>query len=286
MQIAYVNGEYLPLHEAKISAMDRGFLFADSVYEVIPAYNQKLFRLPQHLQRLHASLKAIKLDQHIDIDFKTLLETLVKKNPPQPEQGVYLQITRGPSMIRDHAFPKTVTPTIFAYCQAISPHTISQLSKGVTAITLADLRWQRCDIKATALLANVLQRHAATLAAANETILLDGNEVLEGTASNVFIVKNNVIFTAPLSQRILGGVTRDLIIELAHKHKIDLREKALSLAELYNADEVWITSSTKEIVPVLKIDDQTIGTHKPGHVWQRMIEYYQAYKQALIKNNT
>ncbi|MEM1243944.1 MAG: D-amino acid aminotransferase [Pseudomonadota bacterium] len=283
MQIAYLNGEYLPLEQAQISPMDRGFLFSDGIYEVIPVYGQKLFRLGQHLDRLHNSLKEIRLDQHINIDFTKLLETLIAKNPPHAEQGAYLQITRGPNMTRDHVFPKDIQPTVFAYCQAMHPHRVEQLAKGVHTITLPDLRWQRCDIKSVALLANVLQRNTAAQHQAAEAILYNQNqEVLEGTTSNVFIVKDKTIITTPLSQYILGGITRDLVIELAKQNQIEVTEKTISLSELYGADEVWITSSTKEIVPVLQIDDKTIGNAQPGEIWQQMITAYQAYKQKLI----
>lgn len=276
--LVYLNGHFLPISEAHVSAMDRGFIFGDGVYEVIPVFNGKLFRFEQHLQRLKRSLDAISLK--IDLTppkWAAILQTLIAQYDVSA-QSIYLQITRGPAATRDHAFPTVIHPTIFAYSTPLSTRAIDDLAKGISAITLEDIRWQRCDIKATTLLANVLLRQQAIEAGAQEAILIKHQYATEGTASNLFIVKNNTLYTPPLSERILGGITRDLVLELAIKHHISAVEAPIPLADLQQADEIWLTSSTKEIQPVIKLNDKIIGNGTAGPLWQHMIKYYQEYK--------
>jgi len=283
MQIAYYNGNFLPLEEVKIPAMDRGFLFGDGVYEVIPVYAGKLFRLQQHIIRLRNSLAAIELTiAATDEQIKTILQNLVARNPVAAEQGLYIQITRGPAPVRDFPFPEIVNPTIFAYCMPVVIPPTATLAKGVSVITVKDIRWKHCNIKAITLLANILMRQKAKQVGAKEAILINDGEAVEGSSSNLFIVTNGVLVTPPLTNKILGGITRDLILELALANDIPLQERAIPASELMIADEIWLTSSTKEIWPVVELDGKIISNGQAGPLWTRMIEYYQNYKQTLI----
>lgn len=281
MTIAYLNGDYLPLEQVKIPAMDRGFLFGDGIYEVIPVYNAKPFRLAQHLQRLQNSLTAIQLK--IPLDGHTLekiFNEIIVHNGGG-NQSIYVQCTRGPAPVRDHPFPSQIQPTIFAYSVPLLDKKIDELKQGIRAITVNDIRWQRCDIKSINLLANVLLRQQAIDAGAFEAILIDDNLALEGSSSNLFIVKNNNIITPPLSEKILGGITRDLILELAELHNLNIQQKSISLAELFNADEIWLTSSTREVMPVIQLNEKVIGTGEAGSMWRKIIRYYQDFKQQI-----
>lgn len=279
MTTAYLNGELLPLTEAKIPAMDRGFLFGDGVYEVIPVYNGHPFRLEQHLRRLHNSLDAIKLSITLqDKDWEKIFSQLIEKNGGG-NQTIYVQCTRGPAPIRDHAFPATIHPTIFAYSVPLKTKSITELSQGIAAITLSDIRWHRADIKAITLLANVLLKQQAAEEGAFEAILIHDDYALEGAASNLFIVKNNVIITPPLNPLILGGVTRDLVLELATQHHDACEQKNILVSELQSADEIWLTSSSREIMPVIKLNDKLIGNGQAGPVWYKMIKHYQEFKE-------
>lgn len=277
--LIYLNGKYLPINEANISVMDRGFLFGDGVYEVIPVFNGKLFRFEQHLARLKRSLDAIYLD--IDLSpqkWAKIFHKLIAQYANCPTQSIYLQITRGPTSKRDYAFHQEIKPTLFAYTTPLHANSVENLAKGISAITLEDIRWQRCDIKAITLLSNVLLRQLAIETGAQEAILIRNEEALEGTSSNLFIVKDKQLFTPSLNSRILGGITRDLILELATQYHIPYLETTITITALQQADEIWLTSSTKEVQPVIKLNDKIIGNGSAGPVWHQMIKYYQAYK--------
>jgi D-alanine transaminase len=276
--IVYLNGEYLPVTEAKISVMDRGFLFGDGVYEVIPAYSGRLFRLEDHLARLDNSLRSIRLDNpHGGEHWRELLSRLLT---PGIDQSVYLQITRGAAPKRDHAFPKDVPQTVFAMVSTINPHTDE--NNGLKAISLEDSRWKLCDTKAITLLANVLLRQQAVDAGCAEAILFKGEFLTEGAASNVFAVIDGTLMTPPKSPAILPGITRDIILEIAEKNKLPHREHAITKSELKRASEIWITSSTREIIPITEWDGENVGDGKPGMVWKTYFKLFQAYK-ALLK---
>jgi len=278
--IVYLNGEFLPLSEARVSVLDRGFIFADGVYEVIPVYGGRLFRLQEHLQRLENSLAAIKLNNPLtQQQWIETLESLVVRNQgdEQSDQSVYLQVTRGPAK-RDHNFPEQVKPTVFIMSE---PLQTKPPSSGVKAITLPDMRWQRCDIKSIALLANVLQRREAVEMGAAEAILIRDSYMMEGAASNVFIVVDGVAITPPKSQFILPGITRDLILEAMQAAQRFCREADIPESQLRTADEIWITSSTREILPVIMLDDKPVGNGKPGPIWSQVFKIYQDYKQKL-----
>ncbi len=280
-KIVYLNGVFLPEHKAMVPVTDRGFVFGDGIYEVIPAYGGRLFRLHEHLQRLNNSLTAIRLtNPHSETEWVDLLNRLITKNGAG-EQSVYLQITRG-NAPRDHAFPEATSATVFASSSPLKAVDSKLLKGGVAAISLDDFRWQNCHIKAISLLPNILLRQQAVDAGAYEAILIRDGLITEGAASNLFIVKEGVIKTPPKGPFLLPGITRDLVLELAQANQLAWQETSFTPAELEQADEIWLTSSTKEILPVTQLDGNLIANGKPGPVWQQMQQLYQAKKQALI----
>lgn len=275
----YLNGDFLPAAEAKVSVLDRGFIFGDGVYEVIPVYGGRLFRLPHHLDRLDNSLEGIRLANPLSHkQWQTILEKLVEENGGG-DQSLYLQVTRGVAK-RDHSFPPDTEPTVFAMSSPTGP-VPENLREGVAAVTVEDFRWKLCHIKAIALLPNILLRQQAVDAGAMEAIMLRDGFVTEGAASNLFIVNNGVVLTPPKSNLLLPGVTRDLVVELCQQHGIPCVEGAISEMHLREADEIWLTSSTKEIIPVTRLDDLPVGSGEPGDTWRKVIALYQEYKQAF-----
>lgn len=279
-QLVYLNGEYLPLNEAKVSVLDRGFIFGDGVYEVIPAYGAKALRFEHHMQRLQNSLDAVRIKNPLsNTQWLEIIEKLIAATGPQ-DQYIYLHITRGVAS-RDHRFPDETTPTVFVMSSILKPVDTELLAHGISAVTLDDFRWQHCNIKAIALLPNILLRQQAVEQDAMEAILIRDGYMTEGAASNVFIVSNGVIKTPPKDNRLLPGITRDLVVELAHAHNMPIEEVAISEEEFFAAEEIWLTSSTKEVLPVTKINDQAVANGKPGAVWQDMYQKYQDYKETL-----
>jgi len=279
----YLNGKFLPLDQAFVPVLDRGFIFGDGVYEVIPVYGGNLFRLEQHLLRLDQSLAGIKLANPLThAQWQAMLAELVKRNASadSPDQSIYLQITRGAAK-RDFGLPQGITPTVFAISNPLGSPPPSVREQGVVAITLDDIRWQYCHIKAITLLASNLLRQQALDQGAVEAILIRDGEVTEGAASNLFIVRNGTIITPPIGPKLLPGITRDLILELAIANGVACKEGLIMEPDLRTADEIWLTSSTKEILPVTTLDDVNVGTGKPGPMWARMIALYQDYKRSL-----
>ena len=277
MDRVFLNGEYLPLAEAKVPVLDRGFLFGDGVYEVIPAYNGHLFRLAEHILRLNNSLNGIRLPLDYSVEqWQAIFEPLLSGSQ---DQYIYLQVTRGYSPKRDHAFPESVTPTIFAMSADILPFPGKLV--GIKAITIEDTRWQLCNIKAITLLPNILLRQAALDQGAAEAILVKNGYVLEGAASNVFAVIDGELITPPKSNEILPGITRDVIMELAQANNIPCREDIIALEALQTADEIWVASSTREIIAVVELDGKPVADGKPGPVWQKLDQLLQAYKRSL-----
>ena len=280
-QHVFLNGKFLPLSKANVSVLDRGFLLGDGIYEVIPVYSGKLFRLDQHLQRLDDSLKGVQITPPYNHEeWEKILMDLVSRTEGD-DQSVYLQITRGVAPKRDHEFPKNITPTVFAMSNAFSLPDSGLLETGISVITLEDIRWRYCNIKAITLLANVLSRQQALDEGAMDAILVRDGDAIEGAASNLFIVKDNTILTPPKSEKLLPGITRDLILELAQANSIPYKEAIISEMDLESADEIWLSSSTKEILPVTLLNNKVVGNGKPGHVWQQMLSIYQEYKQSL-----
>ena len=279
--IVFLNGHFLPQDQAFVPVMDRGFIFGDGVYEVIPVYGGRLFRLGEHLQRLQNSLAGIRLANPMsDAEWTEILQRLVRENGAG-EQSVYLQVTRGHAP-RDHAFPQQAEPTVFLSSSPLKPVAAELLQNGVTAITLEDIRWKYCHIKAIALLPNILLRQQAIDAGAQEAILVRDGVVTEGAASNVFMVNGGVISTPPKGPFLLPGITRDLILELATANGLTQQESEFGPEALAGADEIWLSSSTKELLPVTQLDGNKVGDGRPGPVWQQMQTLYQDYKQALI----
>ena len=281
MSTAYLNGEFLPLADTQVSVMDRGFLFGDGVYEVIPVYGGRLFRLAHHLKRLHNSLEGVRIADPLSTEaWETMLTDLVSRNEGG-DQAVYLQVTRGVAEKRDHAFPENTAPTLFAMSTPMAASVDIDSVTGISAVTLPDIRWKLCNIKAITLLPNVMLRQQAIDGDCAEAILIKDGFAIEGAASNLFIVSNGLLITPPNGPALLPGITRDLIIELAANHAIPFREADISLDALFSADEVWLTSSTREISPVTRLDDSVISGGVPGPLWRRMIGLYQEYKTAI-----
>jgi D-alanine transaminase len=271
----YLNGEYLPLSEAKVSVLDRGFLFGDGIYEVIPAYFGRLFCFDAHLDRLNQSLQAVRIN--LKLTTKQWLKILQPLLIQGDAQYIYLHISRGVANKRDHAFPEKCIPTIFAMC---SPIAYFPKDEGVKAVTLDDMRWKLCNIKATTLVANILLRQQAVDKQCAEAILIKDGYATEGAASNVFAVIEGALVTPPKSDDILLGITRDVVIHLAQKNSILVKEAAISLENLQSATEIWMTSSTREIVPVITLDNKPVGTGRVGGLYLSMQAYFQEYKRA------
>lgn len=274
----------MPVEQASVSVMDRGFLFGDGVYEVVPVFGDKLLRVDEHLKRLQNSLDRISLSNpHSDDEWAEIFSGLLKKNTGG-DRAIYLQISRGVYPKRDLAIKPGYPATVFAMVLQVTPPDIERVSAGITVITVDDFRWQACDIKSTSLVANVMLKQQAAAAEVDDAILIKNCMVSEGTASNVFIVKNNVLITPPTGHKLLPGITRELVIEIAKNNAILVEEREVKEAELYTADEIWMTSSTREIAPVVRLNGEAVGGGVAGEMWQRVTDLYQQYKQQLRSN--
>jgi len=280
----YLNGKFIPIQEAFVPVLDRGFIFGDGVYEVIPAYSRKLFRLNEHLNRLQYSLDGIRLkNPHSNEEWQHLLEQIIEKNESD-DQYIYLHVTRGVAK-RDHAFPVGVAPTVFIMSNPLLPPPAALLESGVSALTAIDNRWVRCDVKAISLLPNVLLRQLAVDASAVETILIRDGFLTEGAASNIFLVKDNVLLAPPKSNLMLPGITYDVVLELAASHQIAHEVRQISENELHNADEILLTSSTKEVLPITTLDGKAIKNGKPGSLFKKLHTFYQEFKKTRMRNS-
>lgn len=279
--LVYLNGEYLPPQAAKVSVFDRGFMFGDGAYEFLPVFGRRMFRLAQHLERLDNSLRELGIANPLDAaQWRELCRRLID-GVEADDQSIYIHITRGVAP-RDHHFPKHVPPTVFAYAQPLPYPTPEQFAHGVAAIVAPDIRWNRCDIKATALLANVMLREQAVQAGAAEAILIRDGFMTEGAACNIFVVQRGVAITPPKSNLILPGITRDLALELMRKTGMPCEERAVRETELRSADEIWLTSSSREILAIVRLDGKPVGTGRPGPAHARALALYREYKQAFI----
>lgn len=283
MAIVYINGEFVAEADAKISILDRGFLFADGVYEVIPVFSGRMLCVDQHLLRLQESLEAIHMAMPMSVnEFKAIFSDLLRRNEiMQSDVNIYVQITRGVSGMRNHAIPDTLTPTVVAFCTPAKGINREMAAHGFSAITLEDTRRRDCFIKSTSLLPNILLYDQAHRAGALDAILTRNGQVTEGTSSNVFIVKDNQIITPPASREILIGVTRQLILALAEQNKIPYQEAPVAISQLQAADEIWLTGSSKEICPITLLDNHPVGSGTVGPMWHRMMDYYEAEKNYL-----
>ena len=288
MSTAFLNDQYLPLEEVRISPMDRGFLFGDGIYEVIPTLGKKPVGMDAHLRRLKDGLDALSIENpKLDDDWLALVTTLVMKNTEalnSDSVGIYIQVTRGTEMKRAHGYPEDIPPTVFAFAFATAAPPIAdpEQVEGFSVITGEDKRWQRCNIKSTSLLGNVMHFQQGKAAGKQEIILLNRHgEVTEASSCNVFVVKDDVIMTPPLDHQILPGITRKLVIESLELEGISVQQVPITLATLKSADEVWLTSSSKEIGPVISIDDKPVGSGKVGEVWLKAITAFNLHKFEL-----
>jgi D-alanine transaminase len=270
LPICYLNGAFLPLSEARVSPLDRAFLFGDAVYEVIPVYGGRPFRLREHLDRLNRSLAAIRMPvPRTHAEWAAICAQLVA-----PAGGtdcyIYLQVSRGAERGRNHAWPEGLTPTLFAYVTALDPLPAAMLEQGVSAVTTRDIRWARRDIKSTALLANILLKKMAADAGAFETIMLENGELTEGSSTAVHVISDGVIHTPPNGQHILPGTTRDVVTELAARLTLDCDTSRVPEAMLRSAGEIWLSFATRGVLPVTVLDGKAVGSGKPGPLFKRM----------------
>jgi D-alanine transaminase len=273
----YLNGRFLPLEDAKISVLDRGFIYGDGVYELIPVYQRQPYRLRQHLARLQRSLDGIRMgNPHADAEWESIVRELVARTPFD-DQGVYFQVTRGVAK-RDHSFPLEVAPTVFMMSNPLSLPTAEQVERGVAVVTAIDERWLHCDLKTISLLGNVLARQRATDAGAAETVLFRNGFLTEASASNVFIVRDGVILGPPKDNQILPGITYDAAFELARGGGLAVEVRPISRDEVLAADEMWLSSSTKEVLAVTTVDGKSFAGGSPGPVFRRLRELFQASK--------
>jgi D-alanine transaminase len=283
MTIVYLDGRFLPLAEAKVSTMDRGFLFGDGAYEVIPVYSRRPFRLAEHLARLRHTLDGIRLaNPYSEAEWARLIGEVVARNDGE-DQSVYLQITRGADSRRNHAFPACATPTVYIMSEPLLTPPAAQREDGIAAVSAPDVRWLRCDLKTISLLANCLLRQRAIDAGCVETVLFRDGFLTEGAASNIFAVKDGVLLTPPKSHLMLPGITYDVVLELAAQHALPYAVRDVLESEVRAADELWLTSSTKEVLPIVRLDGQPVGTGRPGPVFAKMDAWYQAFKRTVMR---
>lgn len=278
----YLNGAFIPLSEARIPVLDRGFIFGDGVYELIPVYSRKPFRLAEHLRRLQGSLDGIRLSNPCPVEtWRSLIGRLIEAQAFD-DQSIYIQVTRGVAP-RDHAFPKDTPQTVFMMANPLSTPTPELKARGVCAVTARDNRWLNCDIKAISLLPNVLLRQQAVDAGCAETVLLRDGFLTEGAASNIFVVKNGILLAPPKSHLLLPGITYDVVLELAAAHDVPHAVGAIAEAEVRAADELWMTSSTREVLAIVQLDTAPVGAGVPGPLAQRMDALYQGFKQTVMR---
>jgi D-alanine transaminase len=265
-----LNGKFLALAEARISPLDRGFLFADGVYEVVPVHRGRPFRMREHLLRLDRSLDAIRLARPLSHEQWLDILTELAARAGEAEQLLYVQVTRGAECGRNHLFPLAeVAPTLFAFSSPFPQPATETLEKGLSAVLLQDIRWDRCDIKSVALLANLLLRQQAHEMGAAEALLVRNGELLEGSSSTVFVVTRGLLATPPNSHHILPGTSRDAVIDLAKDWR-PCEIRPITTAELETCDEVWIASAGRGVLPVTRIDGRPVGDGRPGRAWSSM----------------
>lgn len=278
----YLNGEFMPLAAARIPVLDRGFIFGDGVYEYIPVYSAKPFRMREHLARLQASLDGIRLPNPYAAEvWQQRIHALIAAQDFD-DQALYIQITRGVAP-RDAAFPANTPPTVFMMAHPLPTPSTELKASGVNAITAADNRWLRCDIKAVSLLPNVLLRQMSVDAGCAETVLLRDGFLTEGTASSIFVVQAGVLLAPPKSHLVLPGITYDIVLELAARHGIPCRVRPISETEVRSADELWLASSPKEVLAIVTLDGKPVGDGRPGPMIRRMDALYQQYKMDVMR---
>ena len=280
--MVFLNGRFIPIEEARVPVLDRGFIFGDGVYELVPVYSRVPFRVEEHLARLERSLAATRIRNPYSRDeWRDLIGQLVAKQPYE-DQGVYFQVTRGVAK-RDHAFPQDATPTVFIMANPLVNPPRDLVERGAAAVTAQDNRWHRCNIKSISLIGNILLRQLSADAGATETILFRDGHLTEAAACNVFVVQGGVIQGPPKSNLILPGITYDVVVELAQAAQLPLEIRDVSEAETRAADEIWITSSSKEVLAIVQLDGKPVGDGQPGPVFRRMYKLYQDFKQTVMR---
>jgi D-alanine transaminase len=283
MNMVYLNGKLVAIEDAKVSVLDRGFIFGDGVYELVPVYSRVPFRLDEHLARLERSLAEVKIrNPHTRAQWRDIVYRVIDAQPFD-DQGVYFQVTRGVAK-RDHAFPGGAEPTVFMMSNPLVNPPRELVERGSAAVSAVDNRWLRCDIKSISLIGNVLLRQLSADAGAVETILFRDGKLTEASASNVFIVKRGMIVSPPKSALILPGITYDVIAELAEASGLPMRFREVSEAEVRAADEVWVSSSSKEVLAIVTLDGKPIADGRPGPVFRRMYHLYQDFKQKVMRS--
>jgi D-alanine transaminase len=280
--MVFLNGKFLPIEQAMVPVLDRGFIFGDGVYELIPVYSRAPFRMDDHLARLERSLGAVRIrNPYTREKWREIILQLVAQQPWE-DQAVYFQVTRGVAK-RDHAFPAGAEPTVFVMCNPLVNPPRELVEKGGSAVSAVDNRWLRCDIKSISLIGNCLLRQVSADAGAQETILFRDGKLTEASASNVFIVKRGVLLSPPKSNLILPGITYDVVTEIAQAGKIPLEFRDITEAEVRNADEVWVTSSSKEILAIVALDGKPLGDGRPGPLFKRAYALYQEFKAKVMR---
>ncbi len=280
--MVFLNGKFMPIEQAMVPVLDRGFIFGDGVYELVPVYSRVPFRLDAHLARLERSLAQVRIrNPHARQQWREIIAQLVALQPHE-DQGVYLQVTRGVAK-RDHAFPQGVAPTVFVMSNPLVNPPRELIERGAEALSAPDDRWHKCDIKSTSLIGNVLLRQVSADAGAAETILFREGKLTEASASNVFVVRGGTIMGPPKSNLILPGITYDVVLELAHAARLPLEIRDLSEAETRAADEIWVTSSSKEVLAIVRLDGQPVGEGRPGPVFKRIYQLYQDFKKTVMR---
>ncbi|MEO8134674.1 MAG: D-amino acid aminotransferase [Betaproteobacteria bacterium] len=279
MSIVYLNGRYLPIEEATVSVLDRGFIYGDGVYELVPVYHRTAYRMPQHLTRLQHSLDRIRLaNPHAEREWESIIAGLVERQEFE-NQGVYLQVTRGVAK-RDHTFPKDVPATVFMMSNPLATPSAEMVERGVACVTAVDDRWRNCDIKSISLVGNVLMRQFAADRDAVETVMFRDGLLTEASASNVLIVQDGAVVAPPRDHLILPGITYGAIYDLAQQGGIPFIARPVRESEVWTADEVWLTSSTKEVLAITTLDGRPVGNlahaGRPGPVFRQMFSLFQA----------
>ena len=280
--IVYLNGKFMPIEEAYVPVLDRGFIFGDGVYEVVPAYSKHPFQLAEHLRRLQYSLDKVRItNPHSDAEWTQLIAEIIKRNNGD-DQSVYFQVTRGVAK-RDHAFPKGVTPTVFMMSNPLVTPSPALVDSGVACISAEDYRWLNCDIKSVSLLGNCMLRQLSADVDAAETILFRDGRLTEASSSNVFIVRNGVVLTPPKDNLVLPGITYDVVLEIARAREFEVEVCDVTEANVRSAEEIWLTSSTKEVLAVTTLDGKPVGDGRPGPLFRRMHALYQQFKQEHMR---
>jgi D-alanine transaminase len=280
--MVFLNGSFMPVEEAQVSVLDRGFIFGDGVYELVPVYSRVPFRLDEHLARLERSLAAVRIrNPYSRAEWRDIIVQLVAKQSFD-DQGIYFQVTRGVAK-RDHAFPKDAAPTVFVMANPLVNPPRELVERGAAAVTAVDDRWLHCDIKSTSLIGNCLLRQVSADAGAVETILFRDHKLTEASASNVFVVRNGVILSPPKSNLILPGITYDVIGEIAQAAGVPLEYRDVGEPEVRSADEIWVTSSSKEVLAIVTLDGKPVAGGKPGPLFRRVYALYQDFKQKVMR---